>query len=604
MGVVYAAEDIRLRRLAALKFLPVETAGDPLARSRFQREARAASALNHPNICTIYDIGEQDGRPFLAMEHLQGADLRQHLSRHRLAMETVLGLGIEIADALDAAHAAGIVHRDIKPANIFVTQRGHAKVLDFGLAQFRSPDAGSKPISATGMAMGTLGYMSPEQMRGNSVDSRTDLFSFGLVLYEMAAGTPLAPGARLRADLPPGFVRIVSKCLEGDRELRYRHAAEMCADLQQLKRDCDLGTAHPAAKLQSVAVLPLENLSGDPAQEFFSDGMTDELISELARVSPLRVISRTSVMRYKGGARKGLPEIAQELKVDAIVEGAITRSGDRVRISAKLICGCDDRHLWSQKYERDLTDILTLQGEVARAIALEIRASLRPDESNRLNEPKKVNPKAYQAFLQGNYFLQQNIRGITRSIDSFRHAIELDAAHADSHAGLAHALIFASLYEFRPPAEAYPEARAAAEMALQLDASNAGAHNVLADVTKNFDWDVGGAVEEHRRALHLNPSHLLTRIWLAETLSRLERHDEALAESLRAIDLDPVSALSHNSRSMLLLRARRYEEALDEAGIALELDPSHMNALCWQGWHTRKSVTLRVPLPPCRRVSK
>ena len=248
MGVVYTAEDVRLHRLVALKFLLDEAAGDPQARARFQREARAASALNHPNICTIYDIGEQDGRPFLAMEYLEGADLRQHLARRRLEIETVLGLGIEIADALDAAHTAGIVHRDIKPANIFITGRGHAKILDFGLAQLRLPGGVSETIHPTGMVLGTAGYMSPEQMQGKPLDARTDLFSFGMVLYEMATGTPLTPGVRLGSNLPPELERIVAKCLESDRELRYQHASEIRADLQRLKRDSDSGRAAAGAK--------------------------------------------------------------------------------------------------------------------------------------------------------------------------------------------------------------------------------------------------------------------------------------------------------------------------------------------------------------------
>jgi tetratricopeptide (TPR) repeat protein len=288
-------------------------------------------------------------------------------------------------------------------------------------------------------------------------------------------------------------------------------------------------------------------------------------------------------MRYKGNGRKSLPDIARELKVDAIVEGTVTKTGDKVRINAQLIRARDDRHLWSQKYERDLTDILALQGDVARAIALEINASLKPEESSRLTQSKKVNPDAYQAFLQGTYFLHQNIRGISKSIESFRRAIELDPGQANAQAGLAHALVYTGIYEIRPPAQAYTEARAAAEKALQLDPSNAGAHNVLADVKKSFEWDLAGAQQQHRRALQLSPSHLLTRLWLAETLSRLERHDEALSESARAVSLDPVSALSHNNRAMLLFRARRYEEAINEARIALELDPSHVNALWWQG---------------------
>jgi TolB-like protein/Flp pilus assembly protein TadD len=452
-----------------------------------------------------------------------------------------------------------------------------------------------------------------------------------VVLYEALAGGRPFTGATdlellqtiihgkaqpLSEEIPLVLRRVVHKALEKNPSERYQSMQEMVTDLRRVVREsaderapllprlnrryllaaAGSALAIPIAglavyrrriagpeKLQSIAVLPLENLSGDPAQEFFSDGMTDELISELAHISSLHVISRTSVMRYKGGARKGLPEIARELKVDAIIEGTVTRAGVKVRITAQLIRARDDRHLWSQRYERDLTDVMALQGEVARAIALEMRASLRPEENYRLTQPRRVNPESYQAFLQGNYFLHQNIRGIPKSIEWFRRAIELDPANADAHAGLAHALVYAAIYEFRPPAQAYTEARAAAERALQFDRSYAGAHNFLSEVKKSLDWDLSGAEEEHRRALELNPNHLLTRLWLADTFSRLERHDEAFAESARALGLDPVSALSHNNRSMLLYRARRYDEALEEARIALELDPGHVNALWWQG---------------------
>lgn len=337
------------------------------------------------------------------------------------------------------------------------------------------------------------------------------------------------------------------------------------------------------ASIRSIAVLPLANLSGDPAQEFFSDGMTEALIGELAHVSSLHVVSRTSVMRYKNNVQKMLSEIGRELNVEAIVEGTVTKSADKVRITAQLIRARDDRHLWSQSYERNLTDVLTLQREVARAIALEVRVSLRPEERNRFSQSRGVNPEAYQAFLQGNHFLHQNIRGVLKNIEWFRRAIELDSGYADAYVGLAHGLIYAGIYEFRPFAEAYTEARIAAQKALELDGSNAGAHNVLADVKKGLDWDLPGAEQEQRLALQISPNHLFSRLWHAETLSRWDRHDEALAESARAVALDPVSALSHNNRAMLLWRARRYDDAIREAQISLELDPSHLNALWWQG---------------------
>jgi TolB-like protein/thioredoxin-like negative regulator of GroEL len=330
-------------------------------------------------------------------------------------------------------------------------------------------------------------------------------------------------------------------------------------------------------------VLPLENVSRDPAQEYFSDGMTDELIGEIARISSLRVISRTSVMRYKGGARKSLKEIARELSTDAIVEGTVTLSGSKVRITAQLIRTQDDRHLWSERYERDLADVLSLQSEVARSIAREIRIQLTPQEQTRLARKRPVDPAGYEAYLKGNYFLQKSIPGIAKSIDFFHEAIRLDPDHAGSYAGLAQALCDAGTFGIRPPKEALPAARTAALKALELDESNAAAHNVLADVKKGYDWDLAGALPEYQRALQLNPSHLLSRLRYAECLSRMGRHDEALAEVERARRLDPVSAMSNGIHAMTLFRARRYDDAIRAAQQALEFDPVFVNALWWQG---------------------
>jgi len=339
----------------------------------------------------------------------------------------------------------------------------------------------------------------------------------------------------------------------------------------------------PSRRIESIAVLPLENLSGDPAQEYFADGMTDELIGEIARIASLRVISRTSIMQYKGGARKSLPAIARELNVDAIVEGTVAHSGGRVRITAQLIRADDDRHLWSEEYERDLTDILALQCEVARAIASQIQIKLTPQEQTGLARIRPVNPDSYEAFLKGNYFLHQGMRGIGRSIEFFRRAIELNSSHAEAHAGLAQALCYAGIFGLRPSGETYPEARVAALRALELDESSAAAHNVLADVKKGYDWDLAGAEAEYERALQLNPSHLLTRSWYAECLTRMGRFDQAIAESGRALALDPVSAFTLTNRGMILFRARRYDEAIRASQQALDLDPSRVNALWWLG---------------------
>jgi len=499
MGVVYKAEDTQLGRSVALKFLPEELAQDPKFLERFRREARAASALDHPNICTIYEIGEHEGKPFLAMECLEGQTLKQRIGvasasgRHAagtaaLRTDEILDLGIQIADALDAAHSKGIIHRDIKPANIFITRRGQPKVLDFGLAKL-VPERGRKeeaagvsttaetPLTSSGMAVGTVEYMSPEQVRAEDVDARTDLFSFGLVLYEMATGrrgfSGESPGmifdsilhkapisaVRLNPELPQELESILNKALEKDRKLRYQTAADLKADLQRLKRDTEsargVGAGYarpregrplpyiavaglgliavlallaalnvaglrdrmmslvgarsrlagmPPPKIESLAVLPLENLSRDPEQEYFADGMTDALIAELGQIGSLRVISRTSVMRFKGARRQGgLEEIARQLKVDAVIEGSVLRSGDRVRVTAQLIGAVPERHLWARNYERDLRDVLALQGEVARAIADEIKANVTPDVQARLARARPVDPESYQLYIYGRY---------------------------------------------------------------------------------------------------------------------------------------------------------------------------------------------------------
>ena len=597
MGVVYKAEDTKLKRTVALKFL--QSSGDS---RRLLREARTAASLNHPNVCAIYEVDEEHG--FLAMEYIAGQTLKELIGGRPLPFGQAIELALQIGEGLRAAHANGIIHRDIKSGNVMVTASGQAKLMDFGLARDGDPDQ----VSRTHVS-GTPGYMSPEQAAGGAVDERADIWALGIVLHEMLTGR--VPVIGEMDPLPPALERVLRKALATNPANRYQHVADLLVDLRQARKASPgtrsrrsliigggaavasvagfaawffLGRSRNGAveKIESVAVLPLENLSGNKDQEYFSDGITDELIGEISRIASLRVISRTSVMRYKG-ARRSLQEIARELNVDAIVEGAVAQSGQRVRVSAQLIRARDERSLWSGRYERDLADVLALQSEVARAIASEVQIKLTPLEQTSLARTRRVSPEAYEAFLRGNAFLHRGVTGTARSIEFFKQAIQLDSASAEAHAGLAQALIYTGIFGFRSSAGAFQEAREAALASLKLDESNAGAHNALADVKKGYDWDMEGAEVEYKRALQLNPSHLLTRLWYAEWMTRMGRNDEALAESLRAIALDPMSPLSHNNRAMLLFRSRRYDEAIRSSQLALDLDSNFVNALWWQG---------------------
>jgi TolB-like protein/tRNA A-37 threonylcarbamoyl transferase component Bud32/predicted Zn-dependent protease len=630
MGVVYKAEDTKLHRTVALKFLPDDLAGDAHARERFLREARAASALNHPNICTIYEVNEHGGKPFIAMEYLEGATLRERIQQRSLTCEEALRIGAQIADALEAAHARGIVHRDVKPGNVFVGPQGQVKVLDFGLAKTIRSESGedfTASLAETRAIAGTPAYMAPEQLRGDPVDPRADLYAMGVTLYEMVAGKPpfqaelitrltddilhrepRAPRA-INAECPPELERIILKCLSKNPDDRLATARELAAELRRVHAPPVADRAASNARwywavagvlaaglvlwqavigihsrwlggresprIESIAVLPLENMSRDPQQEYFADGMTEALIAELSKIRALKVISRTSVMQYKG-VKKPLPEIARELKVDGVVEGSVLREGDEVRITVQLIRADSDSHLWAESYTRELRNVLALQGEVARAIAREIRVAVTPEEESRLARTGAVDPEAHALVLQGNHLINQentSREALERCGELFQQALTKDPAYAPAFVGLSNAQISLAGVGYRPMLTAAPLAKAAAERAIELDPNLGEAYAARALARYHGEWDWAGAEQDFRRAEELSPGSAFVANQYAMFLAAMGRLEEALAYSKRGVDLDPLNPAARVYRAQFLFYARRYEEAAEECRQLLTLKP-------------------------------
>ncbi len=641
MGIVYRARDEQLDRDVALKILPAGALADETARKRFRKEALALAKLSHPNIGVVHEFGTQNALDFLVMEYIPGVTLSEKLVGGSLPEKEVAALGGQIAAALEEAHEQGVVHRDLKPGNILVTPKGQAKVLDFGLAKLlqRVGDASAtESFTDTQAAAGTLPYMTPEQLRGEAADARTDLFALGTVLYEMATGQrafretlasrlteailhqpPLAPRA-VNPRVSPELERIILKCLEKDPESRYQSAREIAVDLRRLampssvtagaapSRPAWRRAAQPAAyaaagvlllaallvglnvdgwrerllgraaspRIESLAVLPLENLSRDAEQEYFTDGMTEALITDLAKISALRVISRTSVMPYKK-SKKSMREIASELRADAVIEGSVMRSADRVRITVQLIDASSDQHLWAESYERDLKNVFALQGEVAQAIAQQVRVVITPQEQARLVQKRPVDPEVYELYLKGRHMMMRGgLEDVRKAIEYFQSGLAKEPNNALIYAGLADAYIHRMSDVHESPVEATAKSRAAAMKALELDESLAEAHASLGSIKLFYDWDWTGGEIELKRAMELDPGYSLAYRIYGEYLTMVGRQAEALPYFEKARRLDPLYERSYLAEGYSYFMAHKYDEAIEQNRKGFEIEPDPM----------------------------
>lgn len=678
MGEVYLAGDTRLGRKVALKVPPAKLLDQPMQLARFQREARALAAVNHPNVVTIYSVEEHEGLPFLTMELIEGKTLSELIPADGMSPDQILDVAVQLADGLAAAHEQGVLHRDLKPGNVMVGAEGRVTILDFGIAKrLSSPHETTaldetETLTQTGSVVGTVAYMAPEQIRGQPLDSRSDIFSLGIVLYQMATGirpfrgsnteTMLAileqsarPPSRVRSDLGSRFDEIVLRCLQKEPERRYPSARALRQDLAELRqtatgvrsspKDLTLaptevafpvrepersragqsfatrgpwtlrtgiagaslalfltlsvwyaaqGSRHSAGtspdawlKVSAIAVLPLQDLSGEP--EYFADGMTEALISSLGNLGGIRVISRQSVIRYKGSARP-LPVIAKELGVDVVLTGSVTRSGGKLRVTAQLIRAEPEQQIWSAILTRDARDVLALQYDVAREVAREVRVELTDQEKARLADARPVDPAVYDLYLQGRFLWnKRTAEGLRLAAEYFKKALTADPTYAPAYAGLADASNLLGYLGYEPREPSFLKARDAALRALALDGSLAEAHASLGLVLMNADWNLEGAEHAFRKALDLNPSDVVAHQWLALDLIAAGRLDEAERHLNLALELNPFSGVAIGNLSAHALRMGDYDRALARARKVVELEP-HLGMArekLWQALHAK-----------------
>ncbi|HVO76366.1 MAG TPA: protein kinase, partial [Candidatus Bathyarchaeia archaeon] len=591
MGVVYKAEDTKLGRLVAIKMLSRQLGGDEEARKRFLQEARTASALDHPNICTIHEIDEtKDGALFMVMAFCEGRTVKEQLDAGPIDVARAVDIAVGVASGLERAHEKGIIHRDIKPANVMVTSEGQAKIMDFGIAKL----VGGAGITRTGAPLGTVAYMSPEQANGGAVDHRSDIWSLGVLLYEMLAGrrpfggeyeqaaiysilnVEPSPPSTVRREVPPELDRVVLKAMAKAPDERYRTAGEMRAALETCANKLMAGSARVDAVnqrgLPSIAVLPFRDMSPARDQDYFCEGIAEELINGLAQIAGLRVAARTSAFQFKD-KDLDVRKVGRDLGVESVLEGSVRKAGARLRVTAQLINVADGYHLWSEKYDREQGDIFAIQDEISLAIVEKLKGQLLREDRSRLERRYTANEEAYNLYLRGRYIYNRRYQGgMSRAIELFQQAIGKDPHYALPYVGIADCYGQFAHWGSLDPRIAYPKAKEAVERALAIDERLAEAHVSLGWIKEYYDWDFAAAEEEFRKALALNPNNVVAHYWLAVFLAALGRAEEAMREAREALTLDPISPLTSFHMGVVLFFARRYDEAVEQFQKVLEMD--------------------------------